>query len=51
MFALLQEPYLSSYRNKADLNKLSDESIEEYKKARPKAKTQHSNALFLNKKY
>ena len=32
MFALLQEPYLSSYRNKADLNKLSDESIEEYKR-------------------
>lgn len=32
MLALLQEPYLSAYRNKADLNKLSDESIEEYKR-------------------
>ena len=32
MIALLQEPYLAAYRNKADLNKLSNESKEEYKR-------------------
>lgn len=32
MIALIHEPYLAAYRNKADLNKLSAESQEDYKR-------------------
>ena len=32
MIALIQEPYLSAYRSKVELNKLSKESQEEYKR-------------------